>query len=150
VEHAAKSVVQTQEFIYTPRFSPDGRWIAYSADSQNDNLGIYVQPFPGPGLRRQIANRGRYPVWSKDGKEILYLGPKYRISSVPVSVASGELRFGAPQSLFSVRPPAGMTIGFSPLDVSRDGSRIYFAQGVEQADADVIHIKMGWGSAVTR
>ena len=43
-----------------------------------------------------------------------------------------------------------MIIGFSPLEVSRDGSRIYFAQGVEQPDADVIHIKMGWGSALTK
>jgi hypothetical protein len=144
-ERAPKSVVQTNEFVYKPRFSPDGRWIAYfAAGRQSGNLGIYVQPFPGPGLRRQIANFGFYPVWGKDGKEILYLGANDRIWSVPVSAAAGELRFGAPQLLFSVRPPANMIMAYNPLDVSRDGSRIYFAQGVEQPDADLIHVKMGW------
>ncbi len=150
VERAPKSVIQTNELIFTPRFSPDGHWIAYSAASKTENLGIYVQPFPGPGLRRQIANRGRYPLWSKYGKEILYLDSKGQIWSVPVNAAAGELRFGAPQALFSVRPPAGMNGAFSPLEVSRDGSRIYFAQGVEQPDADLIHVKMGWESAGTK
>jgi hypothetical protein len=141
-------VVQTNELIYTPRFSPDGRWIAYYAQSgQNENLGIYVQPFPGPGLRQQIANEGRYPVWSKDGKEILYLGPKDEIWSVPVNAAAGKLRLAPPQPLFPVRPPASLVLMFSPLEVSRDGSRIYFAQAVEQPDADLIHIRMGWNSA---
>ena len=150
-ERAPKSVVQTNEFIYTPRFSPDGHWIAYCAHSrQNENLGIYVQPFPGPGLRRQIASDGRYPVWSKEGKEILYLGTNYRIWSVPVNAAAGELRFGAPQPLFSVRPPVNMIVLVSPLEVSRDGSCIYFAQAVEQPDADLIHVKMGWESAGTK
>lgn len=143
VEHQPKSVVQTNEFIYTSRFSPDGRWITYYAHNGIASLGIYVQPFPGPGLRRQIADHGRYPVWRKDGKEILYADPK-GIWSVPISAVAGELRFGAPQFLFSVRFPASMILGFNPLDVSKDGSRIYFVQGVEQPDADVIHVKMGW------
>ena len=30
------------------------------------------------------------------------------------------------------------------LAVSRDGSRFYFPQAVEQPDSDVIHVKMGW------
>jgi len=33
--------------------------------------------------------------------------------------------------------------GIAQLAVSRDGSRIYYQQPVEQPDSDVIHIKMG-------
>ena len=73
-----------------------------------------------------------------------------RIWSVPVSVAAGELRAGTPQSLFSVRPPVDMIVRISPLAVSRDGSRIYFSQALEQPDIDLIHVKMGWEKAAIR
>jgi hypothetical protein len=56
-------------------------------------------------------------------------------------MAGGELRFGAPVALFSVRPPSGLLGQYSPLAVSRDGSRIFFPQGVEQPDSNVIHVK---------
>ena len=65
-------IVKTGEQILNPRFSPDGRWIVYNARSNGERRGIFVQPFPGPGLRRQISS-GIYPVWRKDGKEIIYL-----------------------------------------------------------------------------
>jgi hypothetical protein len=31
----------------------------------------------------------------------------------------------------------------NPLAVSRDGSRIYFPQAIEQPEADVIHVRTG-------
>jgi hypothetical protein len=67
----------------------------------------------------------------------------------PTAVA-GELRFGVPRPLFIVRPPTNLVPFLSPLEVSRDGSRIYFAQGVEQPDADLIHIKIGWRNTGTQ
>ena len=60
---APGSLVQTGEVIMTPRFAPDGRWIGYAAAQGQDSQGIYVQPFPGPGLRRQISSGGNRPVW---------------------------------------------------------------------------------------
>ena len=83
-------------------------------------------------------------MWNKNGKEILYLGLPGQIWAVPIKAGLGELRVGAPQALFSVRPPANMIVRSSPLEVSRHGSRIYFAQGVEQPDPNLIHVKMGW------
>ena len=56
-------VAQTGEAIYNGRFSPDGRWIVY-----NVVPGIFVQPFPGPGLRRQLSSGGEYPVCAKTVK----------------------------------------------------------------------------------
>ena len=54
------------------RFSPDGRWIVYSANAGN-RTEIYVQPFPTGGLRTQLTSAGgEAPVWRGDGKEILY------------------------------------------------------------------------------
>jgi serine/threonine protein kinase len=124
------------------RFSPDGRWVLYRARSGNQDLGIYIQPFPGPGLRKQISPGGAFPVWRRDGREILFYDQD-RIWSIRVQPAGAELHFGAPEPLFPVRRPRGTVVGMNPLAVSRDGSRIYFPQAIEQPEADVIHVRTG-------
>ena len=46
-----------------PEFSPDGRWIAYVSD-ESGRPEIFVQPYPGPGGKRQISTEGgTEPVW---------------------------------------------------------------------------------------
>jgi hypothetical protein len=123
------------------RFSPDGRWFVYEDSVPG---GLYVQPFPGPGPRRQIAPSGGKPAWRRDGREIAYFDQE-AVMSVAVEAAGGELRFGAPSKLFSgLRVPPGMTASSSPLAVSRDGSRIFWLQGVEQPESNMIYIKTGW------
>jgi hypothetical protein len=126
---------------FGPRFSPDGRWFVYERRDPQD--GIYVQPFPGPGRRRQIAPSGGKAVWRKDGKEILYID-KQVVMSVTVEPVGDELRFGAPRPLFSGLRPPGTVASSSPLSVSRDGSRIFWLKGVEQPESNVIYIKTGW------
>ena len=130
------------ESVFSPAFSPDGRWIVYairSADRQSG--GIFVQPFPGPGLRRQIAATYGPVQWRRDGKEILYES-QGGIYSVGVDMVGGELRFGAPVLLFSgVRVPAGSNVSHRPLAVSHDGSHIFWPQAVEQPGSDVIQIR---------
>jgi hypothetical protein len=123
-----------------PRLSPDGRWLVYATAESGG--GLYVQPFPGPGPRRQIApGPAISPLWRRDGKEILY-----RSADTLMSVAvewSGTLAFVTPRKLFDVRVPAGALNTSLPLAVSHDGSRIFWAQGVEQPDSNVIHVKTG-------
>jgi hypothetical protein len=143
-ETSPRALVQTGEAVFSPRFSPDGLWIVYEAgDSDDWNSGLYIQPFPGPGQRRQIAPAGRLPVWRKDGKEILYIASD-TMMSVEVETSGSSLRFSAPTRLFSgLRSPAGSVAISRPLDVSGDGSRIYWTQAVDQPDANMIHVKMG-------
>jgi eukaryotic-like serine/threonine-protein kinase len=73
------------EWARTPRFSPDGRWISYwtgfpasvVAGGIPGALGsIYVVPFDGRTnreIRTHLAS-ARYPIWSPDGKSLLFLG----------------------------------------------------------------------------
>jgi hypothetical protein len=141
----SRPLVETGELAFDPRFSPDGRWIVYTAREASAPFpGLYVQPFPGPGQRRQIAPGGSNPAWRKDGKEILYIAGD-RLMSVSVSPAGRDLHFGAPQMLFSgLHQPAGTNASARPLDVSRDGSRIFWPQPVAQPGSDSIRIGIGW------
>jgi eukaryotic-like serine/threonine-protein kinase len=143
----AKPVVQTGEEILNARFSPDGRWILYEVRmAQNGRFGIFAQPFPGPGLRRQVSSNGVYPVWRKDGKEIIYWDTKSNeISAISVSGSGGDLRFGSPAPLFAAPPRLNLLAPLNPMAVTRDGSRILFPVALPQPeDLNVIHIKSGW------
>jgi Tol biopolymer transport system component len=54
------------------RFSPDGKWLAYSSD-ETGSSEIYLRPFPGPGAARRVSVLGgTSPGWRRDGRELYY------------------------------------------------------------------------------
>jgi serine/threonine protein kinase len=86
------------------RFSPDGHWIAYQANT-GGGFDVYIRPFPGPGRSVQISSGGGIAAdWSADGREVLYLSRDHHLIAVPVTLsANGTVGRGAPVSLFALR-----------------------------------------------
>ena len=83
------------------RFSPDGRWVAYSSD-ETGRSEVFVRAFPGPGRKWQVSSSGGgHPVWRRDGKELFYLSLDNKIMAVPIA-SEATFRAGAPVELFSV------------------------------------------------
>ena len=72
-----------------------------------------------------------------------YQGRIY-IWSISVGAAAGEFCARTPLPLFPARLPASAFGDLNFLAVSRDGSRFYIPQAVEQPDSGVIHVRMGW------
>ena len=65
----SKPLAATQAAELSPRFSPDGKWVAYVYAAE-----VYVQPFPPTGARYPVTGDGaRQPVWSRDGRRIFYV-----------------------------------------------------------------------------
>lgn len=56
-----------------PRFSPDGKWIAFSSD-RNGNLDVYVMPSAGGNVKQLTFHSSEDSVlnWSPDGRSILF------------------------------------------------------------------------------
>src|SRR4030081_3789859 len=58
-----------------PRWSPDGRWIAFVSDRVKGSSGVFVLPLDGPGEARELVHQ-RTSVgalaWSPDGRSIAY------------------------------------------------------------------------------
>lgn len=81
------------------RFSPDGRWIAYTLTERTTQANVYVRPFPGPGGPWRISDdRGAAPDWSASGHELLFLNSKtYTIMFVNYSVTGDSFRADKPQ-----------------------------------------------------
>jgi hypothetical protein len=131
------------------RFSPDGHWIVYSANTGN-RKELYAQPFPSGGLRTQLTSTGGVaPVWRGDGKEILYRNGT-TIYSLRVEAKGNTLHATTPEPLFEVRVPAGITGDSMPMAVTRDGTRILFAQGVEQPNPQLTYVMTAWDTALRR
>ena len=104
-----------------PRFSPDGRWIAYRSDESGGNE-IYVRPFPsGSGGKWQISSGGGiYGLWSSNGRELFYEAADNRIMVVDYTVdgasfVPGKPRVWSNKQLFFA--------GSSNLDLAPDGKR---------------------------
>jgi serine/threonine-protein kinase len=52
-------------------FSPDGRWVAYQA-SDGPTAPMFVEPFPRSGAKYVLPAPGGQPLWSPDGKELVF------------------------------------------------------------------------------
>jgi serine/threonine protein kinase len=55
----------------SPRFSPDGRWIAYDGQAEDGRQSVYVVDAAG-GQSRLLASPAAVPSWSKDSRWIYF------------------------------------------------------------------------------
>jgi hypothetical protein len=113
-------VVNLQFDSITARFSPDGRWIAYTSNESGTN-DVSVRPFdPATGTLGTpvvlTSGGGRTPLWRRDGKEIFYLGQDGIVTAMEVNTAGGW-KAGSPKPLFK----APEAVSF--WDVTPDGTR---------------------------
>jgi DNA-binding winged helix-turn-helix (wHTH) protein/Tol biopolymer transport system component len=132
------------------QFSPDFRWVVYSAVTTGSRFDVFVQPFPSGGLRTQLTSAGgRDAVWRGDGKEIIYRNGK-TIYSIRAQVKGNTIHASPPEALFDVRVPAGLVSESMPLAVTRDGSRILFAQAVEQPNPQLTYVMTAWDTLLRR
>jgi Tol biopolymer transport system component len=129
------------------QFSPDGRWIAYQSDASG-RWDVYVQAFPGGGVRTQVsASGGAQPRWSPDGRELFYVSLDSRLMSTPVKAASsGRLEIGAPRVLFSVQiGPVGNQGGNrQQYAVAPDGQRFLMNTVIEPPVAAPLTVILNW------
>jgi serine/threonine-protein kinase len=144
-------LLQTRFNTTYAEFSPDGRWIAYVSDESGRDE-VYVQPFPGPGPRKQISNDGgTQPAWSRTSRELFYTDyvsgsgqAAFDMFVVPV-VLTPTFSAGTPRVLFKGRfAGQGATRGY---DVTPDGQRSLMAQTKERPPAKVTQIILvqNWG-----
>ncbi len=70
------------------RYSPDGRWIAYTSD-ESGRMEIYIRAStPGGGRVPVSVNGGRRPVWSRDGRRLYYWEEQRMVEAVVSTVPS--------------------------------------------------------------
>jgi hypothetical protein len=136
----------TQGSPFGVRFSPDGRWIAYSS-SDGRRIEVFIRAFTpdgkSPGVARQISTAGGFdPHWRGDGKEIFFLGLDSKIRVVEVTFHGDEIQFGAERPVF---PGVSSALGF---DITRDGKRIVMAVPTGKSNREVLSIVQNWTASL--
>ena len=103
VEDAEPVVFLDSPFLeFDGRFSPDGRFVAYSS-TQSGRVEVYVRPYPPASGQWQVStNGGTEPQWSDDGRELYYLTLEQELVVVPLSTTP-TFEPGVPQTLFELR-----------------------------------------------
>ena len=141
-------VRKAQPFLRTsfnesaPRFSPDGRWMAY-VSNESGHYEVYVQPYPGPGGKWEISTEGgTEPVWNPNGKELFYRSGD-KMMSVDIATQPG-FAAGKPRMLFEGQyVPTPLTAPY--YDVSPDGQRFLMLKPAEQEQAPTqINVVLNW------
>lgn len=117
-EVGKKPVILEPYFLATPgqgapRFSRDGRWVAYSSNVPGDTRArVFVRAFPGPGPVIPVSGApGRFPIWR--GNELFYL------STMPMVVATRT------QPAFVPNPPSSVPPRFEGYDILNDGRLVF-------------------------
>jgi len=131
-----------------PRFSPDGRWLAYTSN-ESGRREVYIQPFPGRGGKWQVSTQGgRNPEWRGDGRELYFISATGAMMAVDVS-AAGTLDLGIPHVLFQpvlARPrPTGQN-----YSVSADGQRFLVRKSPDVQHLPATSVFLNWTAAIPK
>ena len=114
---------------FAPSFSPDGKWIAYSARYDN-NTDVYVIPVGGGNPKRLTWHSSPDTVngWSVDGKRVLFASPREIANArsnqlYEVSVDGGaEKKVMAALALAGGWSKDGSQLAYQPYRAAHSGS----------------------------
>ena len=125
-----RPVVRTPVTDSDGAFSPDGRFVVYSAGTQGATQ-IFVRTLAEGGGQWQLSTDGGIrPVWRKTG-EIVYQQrgqPFHQWISIPVRTGAAGFEAGKPRVLFRARVDAEPMLRV--WDLSPDGQRFVLVQPV--------------------
>ncbi len=128
-----------------PRFSPDGRWVAYQSD-ETGVYEVYVTSFPGPGGKKQISRAGGVaPRWSRDGKELLYAAGDGYLTAAQVQSKGNMLEVTKVEALFATQ-----LTNASSYDVSPDGRRFLLLTRPDEENSEPLTVVQNWTAGMKR
>ena len=143
-----RTLVKTQFTERNGVVSPDGRWLAYEANSSGD-FQIFVRPYPAvdTGQWQVSTTGGIHPIWARDSRALFFIGTGSIMQvevtpgptwtpSVPQAIVKGRYAYDAPR----------------PFDVARDGRFVVLKDAERAADAvkPSIVVVTNWTEELTR
>ena len=134
------------------RFSPDGRFVAFSSDATG-RLEVYVRPFPvaSDGNWKISQDCGAQPQWRRDGKELFFISADSKMMTVDTSTVATFVA-GIPRALF----PApilggGAMFANNRYGVSPDGQRFLINSVLAGANAPApITVVLHWTAGIEK
>ena len=132
-----------------PRFSPNGRWVAYTSNETNQ-FEVYVQAFPlaGGKLPPISVAGGSQPQWRADGRELYYYAPDRKLMAVEVNGDGPTFKVGVAKPLFEIRAMGAVIEQMFPgngyFTVTRDGNRFLVPSLPQTPERQQINVILNW------
>ena len=124
------------------RFSPDGKWIAYSSN-ETGRSKIYLQAFV-PGAP---ASGGTQPQWRRDGRELYYISADNKLMAVDMTLGA-EVKAGTPKELFAL---SGIrTNSNASYTKTGDGQRFLLVTSAEESSVPPFTVVLNWMAEVKK
>jgi serine/threonine-protein kinase len=140
---AVEPLISTPAHESSPRFSPDGRSLAYVSNESGRNE-VYVRSMIGSSQTLQVSSAGgTEPVWSRDSRELFYRADD---GVRAVRVENGGTA-GASRALFAGRFESG-SIDRINYDVGTSGGFMMVQAAEQQAGDHELHVLFNWVEAL--
>jgi dipeptidyl aminopeptidase/acylaminoacyl peptidase len=157
-ERRATPLIESPFRKETSKFSPDGRWIAYSSN-EGARQEIFVQSFPDLTRGKwPISTRGgREPRWRDDSAELFYLDLDGNLMAVDLSVDNEALQPGQPRTLFNIGFPLPGPNDLPDIhyNVTGDGERFLITEPIQVAapvagvpETTDLHVIVNWAEGL--
>jgi Tol biopolymer transport system component len=136
------TLVESEYGPRQPTVSPNGRWLAYSANESGQRQ-VYVTTFPQPDRRWQVSvDGGLQPRWTRNGAEIVFLAAdRQSLMAAEVSSEGDTFTVGSVRKLFeaNLRLDTGRD-----WDVTADGERFLLNSAPQQGRVSALHFVTNW------
>lgn len=144
-----KDLIVTSYDDRSPRFSPDGKLLAY-VSNETGRDEIYIVPYPELEPRVLVSPGGGVePVWSLDGSA-LYYRDDTGLMAVPISTGDGFAP-GAPELLFEHGSLLFSVTGRGNANYDTDGNgRFLMVQSPEDDSYPGLSIVLNWADDLRR
>ena len=124
----------------TPRFSPDGRLVAYVSNESGQNE-VYVRSYLGPVRFQKVSTTGgTEPVWASSGRELFFrIGDQV----MGASVDPATVRVSTPRVIFRGNFAMG-SLDSPNYDVMSDTQRFVMVSETQRVAPRELHVVMHW------
>jgi hypothetical protein len=148
VARGGTATLVSRERLAVPdaRFSPDGRYVAFTTN-QSGKSEVIVQSVSTKVIW-PISTGGRsQPRWRRDGKELFFLGADGNLMAVPVDPDAKALRAGVPQPLFQTGLNT-MADGLRSFGVTSNGQRFLVGVSENPGTGPSLVVVSNWPAAL--
>ena len=125
------------------RFSPDGRFLAFSSD-ESGRTEVYVAGYGADGALGPATmvstGGGQQPEWAGDGRRLFYFADPATVMSVALSVTP-KLTASAPVSAYDLKK---LRVNALEWDIMPDGRLLAIQKGEGEDDITVFNVILNW------
>lgn len=129
---------------YNGIISPNNKYLVYQTN-ETGTFEIFVTTFPNLNGKWQVSrNGGSYPIWTKNGNELIYTTPTNKLLSVPVNTNNG-FTIGKPKELLDISGNFFPNNARNNYDITPDGKNFVFIKSSNNiAKQNTLNIILNW------